>query len=44
MSVTVEVHGLKELLAFLNRVKDPSEWIPTDDDGAEAVMTMELDL
>ena len=44
MSVTVSIHGLRELLDFLNRVKDPGEWIPIDDDGAESLMTMELEL
>lgn len=32
MTITVQIHGLGELLEFLNRVKDPGEWVARDDD------------
>ena len=32
MSATIQIHGLMELIEFLNNVKDPNEWIPIDDE------------
>ena len=31
MSAKVQIHGLMELIEFLNMVKDPAEWVPDDE-------------
>jgi len=36
MSATVQIHGLGELIDFLNKVKDPGEWVPIYDEPLEA--------
>lgn len=36
MSAKVQIHGLMELIEFLNKVKDPNEWVPIYDKPLEA--------
>ena len=31
MAATVKIHNLMELIEFLNKVKDPDEWVSVDD-------------